>query len=72
MNPSCIAGVNGYPTPARSENTAPSRFGAIWRTITGSFRSVSSSANDTVLPDNQRYSATPSTDLKVRDVKGTS
>ncbi len=72
MTPSCIAGANGYPTFSRSENTAPSRVGAIWRTITGSFRCVSGTANDTVLPDNQRHSATPSTDLKVRDVKGTS
>lgn len=72
MTPSCIIGASGYPASSRSENTAPSRFGAIWRTITGSFRCVSSTSDDTVLPGNQRYSATPSTDLKDRDVKGTS
>ncbi|MBO9496230.1 hypothetical protein [Salinisphaera sp. G21_0] len=72
MTPSCIARANGYPASLRSENTAPSCVGAIWRTITGLFRSVSSTSDDVALPDNQRYSATPSTDLKDRDVKGTS
>ncbi|MBO9483395.1 MULTISPECIES: hypothetical protein [Gammaproteobacteria] len=72
MTPSYIAGASGYPASSRSENTAPSRVSAIWRTITGSFRCLSSSSADAVLTDSQRYSATPSTDLKVRDVKRTS
>ncbi|WP_257263975.1 hypothetical protein [Endozoicomonas sp. ONNA2] len=72
MNPSDIIGAPGCQATSRSENTAPRRIRAIWHTITGPFRCVSSTTNDGVLPDNQRFSSTPSTDLKVRDVKGSS
>lgn len=72
MTPSCVAGASGYPASLRPENTAPSRVGAIWRTITGAFRCVGCTSDDAVLPGNQRYSASPPTDLKDRDVKGIS
>lgn len=56
-----------------SENPAPGGGEAMWRAINGALRSVSSPAKDnTFLPDNNGYSATPLTDLNSKDIKGTS
>ncbi|WP_257265879.1 hypothetical protein [Endozoicomonas sp. ONNA2] len=74
MNPNGIIGASGFNATARSrsENTAPSLIGVIWRTITGPFRYVSSTTSEAELPDNQGYTATSKTDitdLKNRAVK---
>lgn len=73
MNTSGIIRPVGHQDTFRSVNAASRLVNDLWNTISGPFRYVCSmTTDDVVLPDNQGYSVTPLTDLKERNVKGTS